>query len=774
MFFKHRFSDVFLSWVVAMAMAFSLGACTRFLKEKNPEPQSLEMSDAKFLCLQHLPDQLHKFIRGQVMDQDIREGFRCTTEALLYFKNKTRGTYAEAYAPEDLRNFFGKYFLKENNVTPVFAMELFKLKKALFGGSDKIITKLEIQKVVDLLNQLKEQAVFMAPHMITLLGQNPDPTPEDLDQAIQQVSQSLLAILKQVDLVNSNYSFEDLKKLMEGLDDFINTADTFHLNEKLSSNMKVVEAAKNIVISENVALDRFRDWQVIFKTGTGLYREVLRYLYFLKGEDLDHPQRLQALLTMVSNAFQILEESLPMQTQGGIHFNLIDSLLDRLEEKKWLPAQLSSEALKQTYKKIILRGLDPYRHHDPRGLHTLTRTHVLVLKQELKSFQIHQNFIDQLKWDQKDRVRFKDLKRAALAYTPRSYIRDVLKTGDLEEESLLRTWKQGRDLLLKKHPVVFDSSGRLRVTPRLQREERSWNSLTKWNLMRALTRFLHLGYGQKEGFSDMPEEISPEGLKLWYEDFRQIGQELKAFDRRSQNAGARSFREANLFTFGGNGDGLMSVAETFDFVSFLIAGGMSSAEEIRQAMLLGGRGCGLKEKDIFDYPMLNEECFKAQLRQNFPLYFSNLPGLVKEVSALSENEWNEFYSNLMKGARGVTSEGGPVETSDLRTAVMILHYVESLMSVYDRDLSGKLNEGEIRDAAPRFYEFMKVSSPVDSPWLVKDFFLYLLIKGEKPTVLSYSYFQGEKIFGRFQEVGRGEILRVFKVLKEDSTLVNKN
>src|SRR5690606_29875104 len=131
-------------------------------------------------------------------------------------------------------------------------------------------------------------------------------------------------------------------------------------------------------------------------------------------------------------------------------------------------------------------------------------------------------------------------------------------------------------------------------------------------------------------------------------------------------------------------------------------------------------------------------------------------------------KWDEFYSNLISTARISPAKGGKIETADLRTAVMILHYTESLMGVFDLNQSGKLSVDEIRAAAPRFYEFMKAQSPTGAKFIVTDFFLYLVHKGKKPTPGSYAYFQAQKAFTSFEDVGRDKILRVLRVLKDEA------
>lgn len=763
MFFKRK------ALLFLVASVLGLSGCGKFLNEPRQEAQTLEMSNAKFACLQELPQDIADFLRGEIPDSKIRRGFDCAQESLIYFKNKTKGTHGDSYTPEDLRHFFGKYFLKKNNATPEFGRDLFKLKKALLGGSEHSISKDEIQKLVGLLEHLEAQAILVAPHMTTLLGENKYITWEQVDFATSQLEKSIAALLREIDFARAEYRFSDLKKFLEGLEQFIDVEGKFKLTEKLSSNVPLLEAARNVVIGEKNILDSMKDWQIALATSTSLYQQALRYHYFLKGRALDKPAEVQALLRLAQSSVTLFENSLPLQRQGLITFTSMDALLDLLEGRKLLPLGLSSLALKETYKKVILRMLDPQRRGDARGLQGLERVHLAALSHELKIFEVHQRFIDGLPFDKKQSIGFAELQKASGEYSPSQRPGAVaLSTDSLEAETLQAAWQEGRQQLLQEFPIFYNQQGRLMVLKATSVYRQSWASLTKWNLMRALSRALLLGYGRGEKRGGLSQEvITVEGMELWYKDFHQIGTELKAFDpRNEEDAGARSFKEANFFTSNGNGDALMSSRETFDFVSLLLAGGVSSAEFIRQDLL--ANKCGLVETDVFLYPWLQESCVEDHLRRNFATYFNNLPGLVRQVRGMGAEEWREFYGNLMASARSSDPQGGRLETSDLRAAVMILHYTETLMSVYDSNLDGRLNVKELQDAARRFLGFMKEVSPLSQDVLVTEFFLFLVHKGKKPTVREFIYFQGEKAFGGLEDIGRDKILRVFKVLKEEA------
>ncbi|MGZ3803176.1 MAG: hypothetical protein ACXVB4_03125 [Pseudobdellovibrionaceae bacterium] len=763
MFSKPRLSRSILFFLAASLMGLS--ACSYFLDDKRQEPQTLEVVNAKFSCLQSLPEEMKEFLKGKASERDINSGFDCAKEALLYFKNKTKGTYSEAYSLEDLRNFFGKYFLKNNNVSPEFGTQLFKLKKVVVGGTDYSITKVEIQRVVEILEVMKNQAIQLAPCMGVLLGRKVNLEWEEVDKASSQLRESLWTLFKEVDLVNSDYSFSDFKNFINGLSDFINANEPLLLTEQFSGDVELVEAVKNVLIGEDPHLENINDWNSVVTTAVNFYKEFLRYRYFLKGKELNTRVSVQALLLIAEDGLDLLEEGFSMKHQREISFSSLDHLLDILEARKLLPLELSSLALKEVYKKVVLHILDPLRRGDSRGLNGLEQTHVLALKHELKIYQLHQNMIDNLPLGPLASIGFKDLKNAVENFDPLSVIEKHLTRDSLEQEDLMTAWNEGSGLLLKQYPVFYNEEGRQVIAENPASFRQSWMSLTKWNLMRALSRMLLIGYGRTHSPMISQETMSKEGLEQWYSDFNRIGIELKAFDRRAKDSGKRSFTEANFFTFNGNGDSLMDYFETFDFVSLLISGGRTSSDFIRESMVKAG--CGLSTMDIFGYPLLDEGCFKKNFQKNFATYFDNLPGLVREVSKMSEEQWSGFYATLLSAARVSAPKMGQIETADLRTAVMILHYVESLMSVYDANRDGKLSIQELRAAAPRFLLFMKSVSPIQSDFMVEDFFLFLVYKEKKPSLKEYILFQGEKAFDSLHDVGRDKILRVFKVLKDE-------
>jgi hypothetical protein len=197
-------------------------------------------------------------------------------------------------------------------------------------------------------------------------------------------------------------------------------------------------------------------------------------------------------------------------------------------------------------------------------------------------------------------------------------------------------------------------------------------------------------------------------------------------------------------------------------VSLLFSAGLSSSASLSADMTTAS--CTTIEKDVFGFSYLNEKCFKTQLRRNFGNYFDNLPQMSRYVAGLDDKQWDEFYRNLIFVAATIDQRPGLIETANIRTMVTILHYVESIMVIYDKDRNQTLSLDEVYGAAPRFMSFLKAQGKVSSEMVLKQGFAYLVFNGNEPSITDLAGFQAQKLW--LGEASRGDILRVIKALKD--------
>ncbi len=82
-----------------------------------------------------------------------------------------------------------------------------------------------------------------------------------------------------------------------------------------------------------------------------------------------------------------------------------------------------------------------------------------------------------------------------------------------------------------------------------------------------------------------------------------------------------------------------------------------------------------------------------------------MPGMVRYIEALNPQQWSDFYNYLAVASSSSSQRVGFVETSNIRTMVTILHYIEGLVVLFDKDKNQKLSLNEVYGASPRFISF---------------------------------------------------------------------
>lgn len=755
------FSKKALSLFMA-ALTILTAGCSEFLNGKKAAPEVIEFSDAKLACLKNIPAQLKKFSVGDLEEQEVRVGFSCMTDALLYFNKRTYGSLENAYTVEEMRKFFGKYFLKQNNVSPEFANELMKIKRALLGGTTTYITKEEIVRLVDIMNVVRDEAVELTPHMKILLNQKTQKTVEweAISRATDQLRRSLHRLIEKTQIGKSDYSFEDLKKALSGFADFIRGGETFAPYDLYSEWVPVVEAVKNFLMGKRANFSGLYQWTESLDTLLGLYEMALKYHYSLSDLSFDNPTKVRQASQFVGQGLKLLLESHQMKTTGKIPADDIDNLIDQVLPK--FKMKIRAKSIKKTYRAILMKILDPERK-DPRLFEGLEKKHLMTLQREFNIWRLQQSFVDYLPMtDHKDATP-KELLELYAKFNKTTVIEKGLTDDPFEQEALEDAWLDFGDILKNPVPVSFNTNGRLIIDQALPQLRQSWASLTKANLMRALSRFLMQGYGDNISTRMSKAHMTQKALITWYDDFQELGLDLKAFDPRSANSGGRSFLEANFFTFSGNGDDKMDAKETYEFVSTLFAAGLASAETVRKGMIEAQ--CGITALDVFEYPYMKEKCFKENLRKNIAQYFNNMPGLIRYVQSLNDKEYDDFYNYLAVASAAPDQRPALVETSNIRTMVTILHYIEGVFVLYDTDKSQKLSLSEVYQASPRFTPFFRTITDTKSETLLQEGFAYLVFKGSIPNAADLAGFQFSKVWG-VGEATRMEIVRLFGTLKD--------
>jgi hypothetical protein len=757
-----------VSCIIAAISIIFLSGCGEYLNEKKKESEVLNFSSDRLLCLKELPLSFGKISIGEGRSEDINSSFDCARDALSYFKNKTFGSLPNGYTPDELRRFFSKYFLKENQVTPEFAAELMKIKQALLGGSEAVITKAEIDQLVDLLGIVKTESVALSPSMKLLLMKQKTAEWDEISRATSQLISSVLKILGKTEIVKSEYGVEDLKRALSGLSDFLRGPEaksSFDISyDKFKGLVPLLDAIKNVLVGKKADFSTASEWRNGIQTFIQAYDLYLKYNFTINKKSLEKGKDTQALSVFIDGLLELLERSPQLQMRGLIPAQEIDAFIDEIVPRLELNPKIKTSTFKKTYRVVVMRMLgrdqDFIEKVDFRRFIGFENKHLGSLRHEFKIWKMIQEFVDSTFQQKSPKTMLhKDFMVQMRSYFAQSDSDRWKNENLLEQEMLKKAQDEFYQLLSSQVPINFNKKGRWIESAHNGNETLTWLTLTKLNLFRGLGRLLLIGYGANSLGSLTHAELKEAGFSTWYDDFNELGLDLKAFDPRKGNSGPSSFIEANLFTPSANGDTVMDYKETFEYVSLLFSVGLATSEQIQNDLEV----CKIKKTDVFGYFYQRETCVKKQLRLKFADYFDNLPGMSRYVAKLTDPEFDEFFKYLKAASLVDGQIVGLLETENIRTMVTVLHYVEALIIAFDRDGNQTLSINEVASAAPRFNLIIKKLNPGRSDMLLHRGLVYLVFVGNIPSATELLGFELKKHF--IQEASRKDVLRIFGTLK---------
>lgn len=777
------FKSKIVKWVLSSFLVLSVQSCSDFLKGKAQKAKNIEIQSKKLECTEKISSQVQLYMNAKAEESDINSTFLCVDEALNYFKLKVEGKeQKDAFNSEEVHLILSQ-FVQRAGVSLEGVKELFKLKRALVGGSDAVLTKTEISSLQNLLTDLKREVVLLKPYTPLLkLDAKSKVNKLELRQGITQINKSLKFLFKKSQLSKSEYTFEDFKRLLLNLD---------ILTRNQNQIIELAEKVKNLLIGLNIIKSQ-EDYFLAIDNLTEVFKIYLTLVNNHVAFKIEDKIQIEQVMTLAQESLHLLENSVQFKKIGRLRTIYIDQIIEELIQLDSLKLDVSADILKSFYKTIIINVFSAQKTNSDISFDEIKYEHFALIKQELALFEIFLDFANSFNYAQNTgRVQLETIQSKLKNYEPVMSSKYILDRFEIsQKKSILEGFNQIKSEMLGSRPVIYRFK-KMVIAPNQEIWDQSWEDLVRGVYGKMLSRELLRGWGNGT-------EITEAGFIKWYKDFRDFAVSLKIFDKRSisEVTGRETFLQANLFTYDANGDQSLNFKETNQYISMLFSGGTRTLSEIKEGSFKAG--CTLPEKDVFDSPWLEETCFKNDLKNNFKYYFSNLSYLVQFVSQMNQQQFDQYYDLLITVARFDSSIQNKVETADLRTLSLTLMFIESLFAITDLDKNWTLSSDEIRKAYPQFQNFVtnyarKSASESLNAWntyfnpcnriyteqkFIKEAFVFLVYNGTMPTKadvdkslksLASCSFLGQnsnyKPFNFQGEVDRKTIINTFKVLK---------
>lgn len=668
-------------------------SCSEFLKGKPAKQETMEIKTEELSCLNQMSSNFKKILRSESTELEISESFQCLDQTLNQFQSRVEGrSHADSFTAEELYIIFDK-FQKNAEVSRQAAKDLLVLKKALLGGNDDAITKLEISDLRSYLIVIKQEIQKLLPYMKIYSFKKEDGpfSKKTIDAAFSQLRISLNVLLANSKMGKSEYEFQDLKKLLLSLNVIQNDQqELLDLAEKVKVLLVGTDPLKNTAEYE-IAISNFTDVMSLYSSI--LYGEVQ---FEIRAE-----KQLTKVVDFVDQFVALLTGSLQFKNKSQIQISAIDPVIESLLEKQQdlFPFKVKAETFKSFYKKLIIKVFSDQKTLSIDSLDALKRVHLRSIQKEVALFRLYLNFINSNEFQSEfDRKNVSQLQARLKNHDAKKDLQILSNFTTEERQFILAGFEELKSEFLNQRPVLYRNK-KMIIALNQSSWDQSWQDLTRALYGKMLGRELVRGWGDSK-------VVLESGLVEWYSDFKLFAIEAKAFDPRSESTktGQETFLQANLFTYDGNGDKEMNQLEAFQYVNMLISGGSQTFQELRDG--LKSENCNLNQQDAFDYPWNDEICFYKAFKKNYKNYFSNLSYLTGYLDKLSDTQFKNYYDSLMVVARRDVKTVGRVESADLRTLSMTLYYIESLFAVYDQNQNWVLAPSEIRASYPRFKNFV--------------------------------------------------------------------
>jgi hypothetical protein len=354
-------------------------SCGDFLKGKPKKEITLEVSQESMSCLKSVSLDVKKFFKSESTDAEIEKTFTCIDETLNQFQTRAEGrAEADSFTSDELFQIFEK-FIKNADISKAATEDLLTLKAAMLGGESSKITKAEISSLRNYLKIFQTEVKNILPYMQLFSFKKTEViySKTMIRNGFAQLSLGLKNLLKASKMGNSNYEFNDFKKLVVNLKLIgEDKNDTLVLFKKVSD---ILTGGQSLTSEEDKAL--YMD----------NICEVLKlYTLYLQGHfkfDIENNENIDSTFENIQSLADLLENSVQYKKTKMISFDDIKSLIADFSKKdesgKVLPLSLNQQMTLQLFEAGFIGSNSKMNQADVMAL----KSYLTQLKNDLKNLK---------------------------------------------------------------------------------------------------------------------------------------------------------------------------------------------------------------------------------------------------------------------------------------------------------------------------------------------------------------------------------------------------
>lgn len=680
--------------------------CSWNLFERVPV-QEVVFVDQEVTCVQTIDSDLEGYFDGR--DIDPSGIAACARSSLIRFSEKTKGRSAEEWTQGEVATFLSTLVGDTETNGPSetsrkITRELFFWKAVLVGGTDARLTRAELERLVKLLDRVQiPLRQLRGLGQALLLKAQPDSgilgsaKARELRAGLNGLADELAVVLEETHsrLTQGTQAARELGSAVNWSvfqnSSYLSNSQLFNTEAKLA----LAQSLKVFLVSGPKREIEVEEWAPLTRAVLRLWGDMLTFYYTIAHEHRILLSESDLVSETLNSLARCLEQAVAAH---GTHIpvRVIEELIDALDANHLMPMGIRAQSAKHTLKAVLGKLL--YGKAQPDYLtreNQLGRVQVQAIRDMIANWRVGQKMINAMfesSPDLKESVATVRLRASALAS------QSSPSTEEKVRSQLQRLIETGR-------PLVRDDQDRLIILPPAKVEEISHSDLSRLNLLRVLFDRGLNGYTRDPNRLLPWPSISSEETQEIFLDVRDVGRDLGIVDIRSLTAGERTFMESNVFLSVSDGDQWLSLSEAIEWFETVASAGVT-ADLLHQDLL--DRGCEHSDRDVFGRERLEIQCVRRNMPALLEHRLAHLPIVSRTVREFVQaGRSDELMNAIENAARPLGADQGPTDSSELRALSPILHYLESLFSLYDIDENFRLDPPEVWSVYPLIRPFIE-------------------------------------------------------------------
>lgn len=678
----------FISWLAASCVVFTTVGCSYLFGPRADDPKPLRIQNAA--CVKEIPANVKSWLAdGQT---DIGVSVDCAVKAIDQFTDRVKGQTKSIYTKGELSEFISDMLTAPDSPNAGHTLaeteEILRIKQILFGGANDLVTKDELARFKSLLLRTRPLLIEVTPNIPLLLFAVSSAT-------VDQVTTARNSLSKILDLIAGELEANDDGRPESAFSDLLKSAHKLGLeNDSVENWIPLAESVKVLILAGEPNQLRSHEWAPLIRTISKAWNVSLRAKYNFSGNNEILGRDFPIFESSIRESLDLLGAAVDAHG-GSIPNETFEKLIAALPAKSLVQIGLSTTTLKNLLPVLFGKLFygRAYENWQRQSLHFGTEQ-LARLRAIMTDWMTGQELVNQAMSGQATVAISQVGSRLAARKLDRQLYQDPASflIAQRAQAQLTLFLSRGR-------PPAHDDEGRLIVVPRKELPALKKSDLNTLNLYRVILSTVLAGWAHDQVSADNISGLLEAEVQEAYLDFRDVGHDLNYIDIRSNQAGIRTFMENAIFMSSSDGSERMGLQQGVEWLHVVTAGGKLADRVYHQLE----ESCAVpnRVRDVLGNLKLNPDCFRQRFLKIWASNMPNLPKLVSWVESDGSGERGRAMMVALETAgrsRGASQE--LVDSSEFRSMIPIMHYLESLFARFDTDQSGDLDSVEIARAFP--------------------------------------------------------------------------